>query len=358
MGGAERATVDLVRAIAAAGHEPEFLVLQPGGELAAEAARTAPVVSLDCQRMRQLPAVLARHLRTAQPNALVAAMWPLTVIGPVVARASHPACRTLAVEHALLSHQYRGRGGLHAMALRASLAVGVRTAHARVAVSAGVAEDVSRLGALRAREIAVIANPVPVRSPPSPAAIAEAEQLWEAPRGHRILTVGRMKPEKNHKLMIQAFHRLAGNVGDAKLMLVGSGECESMLRACVAGSDLVGRVIFAGMQPDPSAFYETADLFVLSSDQEGFGLVLVEAMQTGLRIVATDCPSGPADILEGGRHGRLVAPGDAVALAEAMHDALERAAPPAEQLMRRAQDFLPERAAQAYLRLLGAQGEA
>jgi glycosyltransferase involved in cell wall biosynthesis len=358
MGGAERATIDLVRAMAAAGQEAETLVLQPGGELEAEAAAAAPLVSLECARMRELPAKLARHLRHTQPDALVAAMWPLTAIAPLVARRAAPDCRVLAVEHALLSHQYRGQGLVHAMALRASLAAGLRLAEARVAVSAGVADDMARLGALRRSAIAVIANPVPVRSPPPPAAIAEAERLWGIPHGQRILTVGRMKPEKNHQLLLEAFHRLSADMKEARLMLVGSGECETALRGHAASIGAGDRIIFAGMRTDPSAYYATADLFALSSDQEGFGLVLVEAMQAGLRIVATDCPAGPAEILEQGRYGQLVSPGDVNAFAEAIREALAAAAPPAKLLIQRAQDFAPETAVQAYLQLLGAEERA
>jgi len=92
-------------------------------------------------------------------------------------------------------------------------------------------------------------------------------------------------------------------------------------------------------------------LFVLSSDHEGFGNVIVEALSFGLPVVSTDCPSGPAEILENGRYGRLVPVGDATALAAAMDAAL--AAPvDFDALVRRAADFAPEIAARKYLELL------
>ncbi len=112
------------------------------------------------------------------------------------------------------------------------------------------------------------------------------------------------------------------------------------------------RVILPGFQSDPNPFYETADLFVLSSDYEGFGNVIVEALATGTPVVSTDCPSGPSEILEGGKWGRLTPVGDVDALAMAMKTALAEEHDP-EALKRRAADFSPAIAARKYLDALG-----
>lgn len=135
-------------------------------------------------------------------------------------------------------------------------------------------------------------------------------------------------------------------------MLLGKGEEEAALRALAVELGISDKVIFAGFHADPSAFYATADLFVLSSDYEGLPTVLIEALSFGVPVVSTDCPSGPAEILENGRWGRLVPMGDAGALARAMAEAL-RAPVDREALRRRAADFSPEIAAQRYLTLLG-----
>ena len=135
-------------------------------------------------------------------------------------------------------------------------------------------------------------------------------------------------------------------------MLVGTGQGEAGLRAIAGDLGIAGRVIFAGFHPDPTPFYRTADLFVLSSDYEGFGNVIVEAMACGTPVVSTDCPSGPAEILEGGRHGRLVPVNDPAALAAAIQAALSEK-PDRAALQRRAADFAPDIAARRYLDLLG-----
>lgn len=225
-----------------------------------------------------------------------------------------------------------------------------RMADCVAGVSDGVARDIERLAGLSQGSVAVLHNPIPQRAIPKGHAGAEAEALWNGQRGERILTVGSLKDAKNHPLLLHAFAQSSRPT--STLMFLGQGQNEPMLRALAADLGVADRVIFAGFHADPSPFYATADLFVLSSDYEGFGNVIVEALSFGLPVVSTNCPSGPAEILENGRWGRLTPVGDAEALARAMDEALSTPVD-REALKRRAADFSPEIAARKYLDLLG-----
>lgn len=167
--------------------------------------------------------------------------------------------------------------------------------------------------------------------------------------GPMIVTVGTLKPVKRHDLLIRAFAKL--DFPGARLCIVGEGQERSRLELLASELGVSARVLMPGFQPDPSTWYAHADLFVLSSDHEGFGNVIVEALEQGTPVVSTDCPVGPREILQGGRFGTLVPVGDVDALAAAMKEALcashDRAA-----LMRRAADFSLEKASTAYLDLL------
>ena len=230
------------------------------------------------------------------------------------------------------------------------MAVGYRLAHARVGVSAGVAHDIATLSGLARARFEVIHNPASPRPDPAGHAVVFAESLWPRPSGGRIVTVGSLKAQKNHPLLLHALARVSHL--DACLTIVGAGAAEAELRRLAAELGIAERVVLAGFHPDPTPFYNTADLFVLSSNYEGFGNVIVEALAQGLPVVSTDCPSGPGEILEGGRWGTLVPVGDADALAAAIDRALETPHDPAA-LRRRAADFAPEIAARKYLDLLG-----
>lgn len=339
----------LAREFARQGHKVEFILMQTRGELLAEAQSEFAVHDLNTARARQVPLALARHLGRHRPEALMVAMWPLTVIAPIMRLAGYRG-RVLVSEHNTLSVQYGSWGAAHRRALRTSMAVGYRLAHARVGVSAGVANDIATLSGLARARFEVIHNPASPRPDPAGHAVVFAESLWPRPSGGRIVTVGSLKAQKNHPLLLHALARVSHL--DACLTIVGAGAAEAELRRLAAELGIAERVVLAGFHPDPTPFYNTADLFVLSSDYEGFGNVIVEALAQGLPVVSTDCPSGPGEILEGGRWGALVPVGDADALAAAIDRALETPHDPAA-LRRRAADFAPEIAARKYLDLLG-----
>lgn len=348
-GGAERVNIDLALEFSRAGHDVEFVLMQARGELLEEAKSSFPVVDLGIPRVRALPFVLARYLRQRRPGALLASMWPLTVIAPVAVRMSGHRCKMLVSEHGMLSAQYRNWGRLHRVLLRLSTAVGYRLAQHKVGVSSGLVQDMADLSWMRSNDFDVIHNPVPPRAEPSTEAIMAAEALWGAQVGARIVAVGTMKAVKNHPLLLRAFARL--NRPDSRLMFVGDGTGRDALLSLARELGIADRVILAGFQLDPTPFYQTADLFALASDYEGFGNVIVEAMACGTPVVSTDCPSGPGEILVGGKYGRLVPVGDAKAMADAIAATIDEPASK-EKLKARASEFYPAKAARAYLKLL------
>jgi glycosyltransferase involved in cell wall biosynthesis len=348
-GGAERVNVNLAHEFARAGHEVEFVLMQACGEFLEEARASFSVVDLHTPRVRKVPFALARYLSNRRPDALLAAMWPLTVIAPVISRLFRHRSKVLVSEHNSLSIQYRDRSTIHWAVLRSSMAVGYRCADHCVGVSSGVAADIAALSGLCTKDFDVIYNPITPSPEPSPNVICDIDNLWAWPKGARIITVGSMKAQKNHPLLLRAFAQLSKP--DVRLMFLGDGAARDALVALAEELRVADRVIFAGFHRNPAPFYKTADLFVLSSNYEGFGNVIVEALFCGTPVVSTDCPSGPAEILDGGRFGRLVPVGDVDALASAIEAALDEPSDP-KALSQRAAEFAPEIAARKYLNLL------
>ena len=348
-GGVERVRLTLAREFIHSGNEVEFVLMRAEGELLEEARSLCTVTDLGVARARHLPMTLASYLRRNSPDMLLVAMWPLTVLAPFARWLSARRCVVVVSEHNTLSIQYRDWGQLHRFVLRVSMALGYRLADTRVGVSKGVVEDIAQLSGLPIDAFEVIHNPLPEPAIADADAIAEAEALWPMTSGKRILTVGSLKAQKNQALLLQAFAQIEAD--DACLMLLGIGRQETALRELAADLEIENRVIFAGFRPDPTPFYCTADLFVLSSDYEGFGNVIVEALAYGTSVVSTDCPSGPSEILEAGRFGFLTPVGDVDAMAEAIRIALSAPLSP-EVLRCRAAAFSPKTAALDYLKAL------
>lgn len=349
-GGVERVRIDLAREFTARGHDVTFVLMRAKGDLLQEASAEFEVVDLAAPRLRQAFRPLRTWLRSRRPDALLAGIWPMTVLGIAAARFSGINCRVVVSDHSILSLQYAKWGRIQNRFLRASIAIGYPRADARVGVSRGVADDVAALGRLNRETVEVIHNPIKAPSTENVAGTAAADAAWSAGAGKRLLTVGKFKTVKNHVLLLRAFSRLCETT-DAQLMLLGEGAMRAELEQVAAAEGIADRVLMPGFVADPAPYYRSADLFVLSSDFEGFGNVIVEALACGTPVVSTDCPSGPREILEDGKHGVLVPVGDEEALAAAMEQALVMEHDP-DALRARARDFAPDIAASKYLALL------
>jgi glycosyltransferase involved in cell wall biosynthesis len=343
-GGAERASIALVSEFLTRGYQVDLVLACEPQNFEGSVPTGARVFEFGAARLRSFIMPFVRYLRTEKPDAVLAVLSPFTSLCILAHRLAQSSARIVVCDQNMLSLQIRGQA--NRLRLRAALVLTYPFATGRVCVSEGVANDVSTLSGMTGERFTAIYNPVwlPQRQDRA------SEELWGGAAGPRIITVGWFKAQKNHTMLIQAFARIKRDPG-ARLMLLGDGPLRATLEGMVKGEGLSGQVLMPGYAEDPVPYYKSADLFVLSSDYEGFANVIVEALACGLPVVSTDCQSGPAEILENGRWGRLVPVGDVNALAAAMEAALaadhDRAA-----LKRRAADFSLAATADKYLNLL------
>ena len=199
-------------------------------------------------------------------------------------------------------------------------------AAAITAVSKGVAEDLAETIGIPRDRIDVIHNPVV-----TPELIARAaepiEHEWFAPGSPPVvLAVGRLSPQKDYPTLLQAFAK-ARKRRPAKLLILGEGPLRPELEATIEELGIGPDVRLPGFVENPWAFMRQCAVYAMSSRWEGLPTVLIEALASGARIVSTDCPSGPREILDGGRYGRLVPVGDVAALARVLAEALDDDSP-------------------------------
>ena len=303
-GGVERIRISLAYEFKRMGYDIDFVLMKAQGNLLNEVYENFKVTNLGLSRLRKVPFALASYLKLKRPNILIAAIWPMTVIAPLSILLSSINCKVIISEHNNLSMQYKNWGLMNMILMRISMTIFYRLANLRIAVSQGVLSDISKLSFLSRRKFRLIPNPIRSMIKPTKKKLEQVEKLWSCPKGARILTVGSFKKQKNHELLLHAFSKIKKS--DARLMFVGTGENYESLHSLAIKLGIINKVIFAGFHKDPSPFYITADLFVLSSDYEGFGNVIVEALSYSLPVVSTDCPFGPREILDNGKYGVLV----------------------------------------------------
>lgn len=179
------------------------------------------------------------------------------------------------------------------------------------------------------------------------------EHPWFDERVSNIcITAGTLHERKGLFYLISAISLLDKKGLDVRLMILGDGPQKGELRELVTDLGLSGRITFVGSVSNPLKYFARANVFVLSSLQEGMPNVLIESMLAGCTPVATDCPTGPREILASGRYGYLVPMRDAVSLASAIESALSHPVPP-EVLAEAVVPFRKEAVLAKYFQLLG-----
>jgi glycosyltransferase involved in cell wall biosynthesis len=163
-----------------------------------------------------------------------------------------------------------------------------------------------------------------------------------------VYAAGRFRYQKGFDLLIPAWAETARAHPDWRLRLRGSGRLESRLEDLIAEHGLEDSVTLEGPAEDIGSDMAEASVFVLSSRFEGFPLILLEAMSKGMGIVAFDCPTGPADIVDDHRNGLLVPHEDVEGLSRAIRELVED-----EELRRRTAAAAVETAQQYTIEAIG-----
>lgn len=308
-GGAERVMVNLARGFAERGLKVDLVLAKAEGPYLSEVPPTVRIVDLKAPRVLASLPGLVRYLCRERPAAMLSTLDHANIMALWAKRLSGSPTRVVvrvANTPSLSSgHGSTARARLTPLFLR----LFYPWADGIVAVSQGVAADLSRITGIRRERITVIYNPVV-----TPELLERAKEPlahpWFAPgQPPVILGVGRLTKQKDFPTLIRAF-ALVRRERPARLLILGEGEERSRLEALVKELGLEGDVALPGFVDNPYAYMSRAAVFVLSSAWEGLPNVLIQAMACGCPVVSTDCPSGPAEILENGKYGPLVPVGD------------------------------------------------
>jgi glycosyltransferase involved in cell wall biosynthesis len=349
-GGAERVALNLAGFLAGKCPRVDLIVGRARGPYQSQVPAGVREIDLEAHRLLAALPRLIRVLRRERPDVLFSAMEHTNLVALWARRLSRVPVRVVISVHNVLSHNLGRSPSWRERRMPGLARLFYRQADGIVAVSNGVADDlVTETGLVRSA-IRVIYNPVVTSG-----LLARAEEPlthpWFAPDAAPVvLGAGRLSPQKDFDTLLRAFAQVRA-VRPAHLIILGEGELRDSLAAQAAVLGVSEDVQFPGFVENPYAYMRRAGVFVLSSAWEGFGIALVEAMACGAPVVSTDCPAGPAEILEGGEYGRLAPVGDDSALAQAILATLDRPIEPA-RLRARAGDFALDKIGAQYLEVL------
>lgn len=349
-GGAEKNMLKLANNLVEYGLPVDLVLAQVEGAYLSEVNPKINIVDLKSSRIILSIFPLIKYLRTNQPDVLISVQDHTNIVTLWAKKIAQVSTKIVVTVRNTLSLGAKVSPKLRSRLLPTLIHYFYPWADAIVAVSEGVADDLAQTTNLPRNSISVIYNPIV-----TPQLLELAQESIDHPwfaQGEPpvILGVGRLTKQKDFPSLIKAFALIAPQC-DARLMILGEGKDRPELEALVQSLNLTERVSLPGFMSNSYAYMKKAALFVLSSAWEGLPTVLIEAMAVGTPVVATDCKSGPAEILKQGQYGDLIPVGHVEALAEAMLKNLQQPLS-SEVLQNRALDFSGEKSLRQYLDLL------
>lgn len=354
-GGVERMLVNLCRGMAEHGHRVDLLLVRSDSEHLVGLPDSVKMVNLGTRHTFGSIFALTRYLRKERPEALLAAKDRAARVAVVARWLSRANCRLVFRIGTTVSAALEGRHALRRWAWYLPMRCMYRFADAIICVSQGVADDIKRITGLPDRKLRVINNPV-ITPDLEQLAREPVEHPWLAD-GHRpvVMAMGRLTRQKDFPTLLKAF-AIVAKQRTCRLMIIGEGRDRQELQRLAVHEGIDDRVEMIGFKSNPYGYLRQASLFVLSSAWEGSPNALTEALALGIPVVATDCPSGPREILDGGRIAPLVDVGDYQAMAAMMMLMLDNS-PDVERLKGAASGYTMSVSSRRYLDvLLGCKG--
>lgn len=320
-GGAERAMVNLAAGFAEQGHVVDLVVCSADRDYLYELDHRVRLVELGTRRVATSLPKLIGYLRREKPSAMLSTQRHANVIALIAGSILRVRTRIIVRDNQSLV------GVVVRQKLRWMRFVGLLArywyskADGIVAVSADLKRQIIDEMSVPPDKIAVIYNPIRLDTIERLAKEPTDHDWLENPTAPVLLSIGRLDHGKDFASLIRAFHLIRGGM-QAKLLILGEGPLRRKLIRLVESLELNDDIDLPGFVTNPFSYLARADVFVLSSLWEGLPNVMLEALAVGTPIVATDCETGPREILRNGRDGILVPVGDPAALAEGIRKSL------------------------------------
>ena len=350
-GGVERMLVNLLNAFANRGLQVHLVLIRTSSRHLQEIHPSIRIIKLGSRHTVTSLLPLISYLRASRPATMLVAKDRAGRLALLARLLSGVATRIVVRLGTNLSAALAHRSGLKRWLRRLPIQLLYPQFDQIIAVSEGVKRDTLAVSGIQSERISVVRNPV---------LTPRLHKLARQPAPHPwlnkldvpvILGAGRLTVQKDFATLMRAFAKLR-ETRNCRLIILGDGRQREKLNALAQELGIADDIDLPGFTDNPYAYMAGAALFVLSSRWEGSPNVLTEAMTLGIPVVSTDCPSGPEEILDGGRIAPLTPVGDWESLASAMAQVLDNP-PDGDSLRHAVREYEVETSASNYLKILG-----
>ena len=348
-GGAERAFVELANQLVDLGVRVDLVLVRAKGPYLSELRNEVRVVDLRSSRTSFAVFKLSRYIRQNGPDVVLSGLDNANIASMIACMLAGCSNRAVLTQRAMLSECWRLQ---HPYTHRICLFI-IRLLYARarliVSNSYAASDELQKKFGIPQSRLAVIHNSVDLARIQR-LALEEPGHPWLAsPIKSLILSVGSLTPRKDYPTILRALS-IVRESRECKLIVLGEGSEREKLERLARELAIEDSVQFLGFDPNPFRWMGRARVMASSTLAEGCPNVIQQALACGTPIVATDCPGGTSEILEGGKWGRLVPVGNPKAMAEAIIATLQDKIHPDGRM--RAAAFNPKRNAEEYLKLI------
>jgi len=349
--GVDRAMQHLIPELARRGYAVDLLKVRNHGPELSEIPQGVHIIDLGASHVyTSLPAVI-RYLHRKHPIVMLSDKDRVNRTALLARALARVPTRLVLSSGTTISIDLNNRGPFERWLQRTSMGKLYHLADKVIVTSKGVADDMASYTGLARDLIEVIPSPViakDVFTKPQPCPDHPWLQDKKVPV---VLGAGALTYVKDFQTLIRAFAQVRADRA-CKLIILGKGKLRDTLLNLAAELGVKNDISLPGFIPKPYGYMAHSSLFVLSSRWEGLGFVLIEALATGTPVVSTDCQSGPREILQDGKYGRLVPVGNIDALAEAINKTLDNPLPK-EFLQQAARPYEIGISTTEYLRAMG-----
>lgn len=321
-GGAEKVFMILANYFISQGYHVDLLLTKKRGVYLKDLDNRINIIQLSSKRSAFDLPYLLNYLNSYQPKVLLSALTHSNIIAIASSLLTRSKVEVFVSEHSNFTNNTKSMKFYKLYIMKLFIKYFYKYAKGIICVSDGVKKDFHNLFPFTSDKTITIYNPFETLKIKTNS-LQSVDHPWlsNCRKFKTIISSGRLHDAKDYYTLLKSISLLRKNC-DVRLIILGEGDLRGGLSEFININKLNDIVDLFGFVDNPFSYIAKSDVFVLSSKYEGLPNVLIESMICGVPLVSTDCESGPAEILEEGKWGKLVPVGDADALAKAIYEIL------------------------------------